>query len=230
MGSGCLRPMGRLLLRPCTSRPYCAPGRDAGNGRQARPATDDGKRLATGRSRLQRQQFWALWARADPAWAGSGATRLRLSTALASLAEAGTITLPAQGGRLWDTGLPPLPTRVGVPANRRPGVPLLDPAEEPWTPTMSLWAPAWIRASRPPQRLRNAAVQVNRWLLATTGTNPPRVAREERSLHIFNDEKHLAALTGTALFSGARLTLDALACDAPLGALRIATLGPKARC
>jgi hypothetical protein len=92
---------------------------------------------------------------------------------------------------------------------------------------MSLWAPAWIRASRPPQRLRNAAVQVNRWLLATTGTNPPRVAREERSLHIFNDEKHLAALTGTALFSGARLTLDALACDAPLGALRIATLRPE---
>jgi hypothetical protein len=183
--------------------------------------------MATGRSRLQRQQFWALWARADPAWAGSGATRLRLSTALASLAEAGTITLPAQGGRLWDTGLPSLPTRVGVPANRRPGVPLLDPAEEPWTPAMSLWAPAWIRASRPPQRLRNAAVQVNRWLLATTGTSPPRVAREERSLHIFNDEKQLAALTGTALFTGARLTLDALTCDAPLGALRIATLRPE---
>lgn len=182
--------------------------------------------LATGRSRLERRQFWALWARADPAWAGSGATRLRLSTALASLAEAGTITLPAPGGRLWDTGLPSLPTRVAIPLNRRPGVHLLDPAEEPWTPAMSLWAPAWIRASRPPQRLRVAAVQVNRWLLATTGTNPPRVAREERSLHIFNDEKQLAALTGSALFSDGRLTLDALACDAPLGALRIATLRP----
>jgi hypothetical protein len=183
--------------------------------------------LATGWSRLERQQFWALWARADPAWAGSEATRLRLSTALASLADAGSITLPAPGGRLWDTGLPSLPTRVGVPVNRRPGNRLPDPAEEPWTPAMSLWAPAWIRASRPPQRLRSAAVQVNRWLLATTGTNPPRVAREERSLHIFNDEKQLAALTGTALFNDGRLTLDALSCDAPLGALRIATLRPE---
>ncbi len=183
--------------------------------------------LTAGRSRLERQQFWALWERADPAWAGSWATRLRLSAALTSLAEAGTITLPASGGRLWDTGLPPLPARIGVPANRRRASTLLDPADEPWTPAMSRWAPAWIRESRPPQRLRIAAVQVNRWLLATTGTRRPRVAREERSLHIFTDEKQLAALAGTALFSDRRLTLDALSCDAPLGALRIAVLRPE---
>jgi hypothetical protein len=183
--------------------------------------------LTAGRSRLERAQFWALWERADPGWAGSWATRLRLSAALTSLAEAGTISLPAPDGRLWDTGLPPLPARVGVPANRQAPTTLLDPADEPWTPAMSRWAPSWIRESRPPQRLRIAAVQVNRWLLATTGTCPPRVAREERSLHIFNDEKHLAALAGTALFSNARLTLDALSCDAPLGALRIAALRPE---
>jgi hypothetical protein len=183
--------------------------------------------LTTGRSRLERPQFWALWERADPGWAGSWATRLRLSAAVTSLAEAGTITLPAPGGRLWDTGLPPLPARVGVPTNRQAATTLLDPADEPWTPAMSRWAPAWIRGNRPPQRLRIAAVQVNRWLLATTGTCPPRVAREERSLHIFNNEKHLAALADTALFSNGRLTLNALSCDAPLGALRIAALRPE---
>jgi hypothetical protein len=46
-------------------------------------------------------------------------------------------------------------------------------------------------------------------------------------LHIFNDEKQLAALTGTALFSDGRLTLEVLSCDAPLGALRIAALRPE---
>jgi hypothetical protein len=92
---------------------------------------------------------------------------------------------------------------------------------------MSCWAPAWIKANRPPQRLRIAAAQVNKWLLATTGTHPPRVAREERSLHIFGDEKQLAALSGTVLFGDSRLTLAALSCDAPLGALRIAVLRPQ---
>jgi hypothetical protein len=180
--------------------------------------------LTAGRSRLERAQFWSLWEQADSAWAGSWATRLRLSAALSSLSEAGTITLPAPGGTLWDTGLPPLPARIGVPANRRAAIPIVDPADEPWNPAMSRWVPAWIRGSRPPQRLRTAAVRVNRWLLATTGTCPPRVAREERSLHIFNDEKQLAALADSVLFSDGRLTLDALSCDAPLGALRIAAL------
>jgi hypothetical protein len=184
--------------------------------------------LATRRCRVEQRQLWDLWNHADSAWAGSWAARPRLSAALTALADAGVIDLPATGGQLWDSAVPPLPARIGVPANRRPPSPLLDPADEPWTPTLS-WVPAWIKASRPPQRLRSATAQVNRWLLATTGTNPPRVAREERSLHIFNNEKQLAALSASALFSDSRLTLDTVSCDPPLGALRIAVLRPRGR-
>lgn len=184
--------------------------------------------LATHRRRVEQRRLWDLWNHADSAWAGSWAARPRLSAALTALADAGVVDLPAPGGQLWDVGVPALPTRIGIPANRRPASPLLDPADEPWTPTLR-WVPAWIKANRPPQRLRSAAAQVNRWLLATTGTNPPRVAREERSLHIFNNEKRLAALSATALFSDGRLTLDTVSCDPPLGALRIAVLRPRGR-
>jgi hypothetical protein len=184
--------------------------------------------LATHRGRIEQRRLWDLWNRADSAWAGSWAARPRLSAALTALADAGVVDLPAPGGQLWDSAAPSLPTRIGIPANRRPASPLLDPADEPWTPALS-WVAAWIKANRPPQRLRSAAVQVNRWLLATMGTNPPRVAREERSLHIFNNEKRLAALSTSALFNEGRLTLDTVFCDPPLGALRIAVLRPRGR-
>jgi Wadjet anti plasmid transformation system JetA-like protein len=179
--------------------------------------------LSYGKTRIDRAGLWSMWNRADPAWAGQWASRARLADALTTLAAAGTIELPATGGRSWDTALPPLPGWVAVPANRNPGALLLDPATEPWAPSMD-WATEWIRVARPPQAARLAAVQINRWLLSTVGRTPPRVAREERSLHIFGDEKKLAILAAGAMFGPGNLTLDDLACDAPLGSLRIARL------
>ncbi|MFG2050414.1 hypothetical protein ACGFIW_23640 [Micromonospora sp. NPDC048935] len=84
----------------------------------------------------------------------------------------------------------------------------------------------WIRTARPPQRLRLDAVRINRWLLGTTGHPQPVIAREERSLHIFNDEKRLAHLTGGALFAPGRLRLEHLACQPPAGNIGAARLGP----
>lgn len=179
--------------------------------------------IASGQARVNRQSLWAMWNRADPGWAGSWGARPRLSDALARLADAGVVELPAQGGRLWDRAVPPLPLRLAVPVNWRQRAVSLDPAAEPWAPALD-WVPGWIRTARPPDRLRRSAVQINRWMLATTGRPPPRVAREERSLHVFDNEKLLAALTAGPLFGDHRLNLDQLACDTPLGSLRVARL------
>ncbi|HEY8986397.1 MAG TPA: hypothetical protein VIU15_43345 [Streptomyces sp.] len=179
--------------------------------------------LNTGRARLNAHDLHRLWAQADPAWPDPVTARLRLAHALHSLADAGLITLPAPAGRLWDTGTPPLPARIAVPAHYTPSRQVLDAADEPWGSAMQ-WAPGWIRTARPPAHLRQDAVRINRWFLATTGQPRPVIAREERSLQIFNDEKRLAALATGPLFATGRLTLEHLACQAPTGALRIALL------
>ncbi|MFF8531665.1 hypothetical protein ACN6K9_002540 [Streptomyces sp. SAS_267] len=179
--------------------------------------------LTTSRARLTAAELHRLWAQADPAWPDPVTARLRLAHALHHLADAGLITLPAPAGRLWDAGTPRLPARIAVPANYTPARQLLDAADEPWGSAMQ-WTPGWIRTSRPPTHLRLDAVRINRWLLATTGQPRPVIAREERSLQIFNDEKRLTALATGPLFIPGRLTLECLACRAPTGALRIAVL------
>lgn len=165
----------------------------------------------------------AAWDAADPGWAGTPAGRLRLADALERLEATGVIALPSRQGTRWDTALPRLPTRISVPANRRLPAQALDPASEPWVPALA-WAGAWIRTSRPPQRLRLALVHVNRWLASTMGRTPPTVCREERSLELFDDEKLLSSLAGTTLFDAGRPTLDLLACEAPVGGIRVARL------
>jgi hypothetical protein len=179
--------------------------------------------IAAGTVRTELSVIWSAWNSADPAWAGTATTRTRLAHALNTLAERGTIELPAQTSALWDTGLPPLPARLSVTANRRPRTSGDNEALGPWAPAMA-WAPAWIRTAKPTLPLRRAAAEINSWLMANLGTPVPRVAREERSLHVFDDEKRLAALTTTSLFAPERLGLDTLHCDAPLGSLRIARI------
>ncbi|MFB6676446.1 hypothetical protein ACFCWG_29290 [Streptomyces sp. NPDC056390] len=179
--------------------------------------------LATRRPRLTAAAVHRLWAQADPGWPDPLNARMRLAHALRHLADAGLITLPAPGGRLWDNGTPCLPARIAVPANHEPPAQLPHAADEPWGPAMQ-WAPAWIRAAHPPAHLRLDAARLNRWFLATTGQSRPPVAREERSLQIYNDEKRLTALATGPLFAPERLTLEDLACQAPTGALRIAIL------
>jgi hypothetical protein len=123
----------------------------------------------------------------------------------------------------WDNTLPRLPTRIAIPANRRVPSRPIDAASEPWVPALA-WAGAWIRRSRPPERLRKPLVVINRWLASTIGRSLPIICREERSLEIFEDEKLLASLTGTVLFGEGRLSLAMLACEAPVGGVRIAKL------
>lgn len=193
------------------------------------PAADDvvetfaGVLADTARPLLDLPDLLASWDTADPGWAGTSSGRLRLADALARLEAAGVVVLPSRCGTRWDTALPPLPLRIGVPGNRRLQARALDPAGEPWVPALA-WAGAWIRGARPPQRLRLALVAVNRWFAATLGRAPPIVSREERSLLVFDDEKALSSLEGTALFDAGRLTLELLRCEAPVGGIRIARI------
>jgi hypothetical protein len=193
------------------------------------PVADDvvetfaGVLVDTGRPILDLPDLLASWDNADPGWAGSNAGRLRLADALARLEAAGVVELPSRRGARWDTVLPPLPLRIGIPGNRRLLARGLDPAGEPWVPALA-WAGSWIRGARPPQRLRVALVAVNQWLAATLGRTPHFVSREERSLIVFDDEKVLSSLEQTALFDAGRLSLELLRCEAPLGGIRIARL------
>lgn len=177
--------------------------------------------VATGRTVLDLPDLLATWDVADPGWAGTNAGRLRLADALDRLEANGVVELPSRRGTRWDPALPRLPIRIAVPANRRSPTRALDPASEPWVPTLA-WAGTWIRTARPPQRLRLALVAVNRWLASSMGRPPPVVCREERSLEIFDNEKMLGSLCGTALLDAGRLTLDLLACEAPVGGIRVA--------
>ncbi|XXX76105.1 hypothetical protein WMF30_51500 [Sorangium sp. So ce134] len=174
-----------------------------------------------GRPFVDLPDLLAAWDAADPGWAGTSAGRLRLSDALDRLEASGAVELPSRRGARWDPALPRLPRRIALPANRRTPPRALDPASEPWVPALA-WAGAWIRASRPPQRLRLALVAINRWLASMMGRRAPTVCREERSLEIFDDEKMLGSLAGTALFGAGRVTLDLLACEVPVGGIRVA--------
>jgi hypothetical protein len=179
--------------------------------------------LGIGRPHLDLADVLRAWDVADPGWAGTHVGRLRLADALERLEDADLIELPSRRGTRWDTSLPRLPLRLVVPVNRRPAVRALDAAAEPWVPALA-WAGGWIRSARPPQRLRLALVAVNRWLATTIGRAPLAVCREERSLEVFDDEKMLGSLAATALFDAGRLTLDLLACEPPVGGIRVARL------
>jgi hypothetical protein len=178
---------------------------------------------ASGGVRMNHEQIWALWQDSDPAWASTWAARPRLSYALDQLARTGVIELPSRNGTQWDNALPPLPDRITVPGNRKASRRLLDSIDEPWCPALNQ-VPGWIRQARPPQQIRLDAAAINQWLLAGIGQSLAEVAREERSLHIFGNEKRLAVLEQGPLFENGRITLEKLACQAPLGAVRIARL------
>ncbi len=179
--------------------------------------------LDTGRAHVDLSGVLAAWDAADPGWAGSAGGRLRLVDALDRLDAIGTIELPSRRGTQWDAALPRLPTRIAIPANRRAPARPIDAASEAWVPALA-WAGAWIRRSRPPERLRKPLVVINRWLASTMERSLPIICREERSLEIFEDEKMLGSLTGTVLFDEERLSLAMLACEAPVGGVRIARL------
>lgn len=179
--------------------------------------------IDSGMSHLDLNRLLVLWDNVDVGWAGTTGARLRLADGLDRLADAGLINFPSRNGSRWDPALPRLPLRVAIPVNRRQATRALDPASEPWLPELA-WAASWIRTARPPQRLRLILVAVNRWLASTLGAARAIVCREERSLQIFEDEKVLASLSGTALFEPGRLCLDLLACEAPAGGIRVARL------
>jgi hypothetical protein len=149
----------------------------------------------------------------------SAATSRRdLADVLAAGADAGLWQLPAANGRSWDrTAVPALPTFVTLPGGAEPAPARPSPSRqllaEVLLPELR-WAydlTGRITASQLDD-LRN----VDRWLRAGGGTSRPVVPREERSLEVFGDEKHIGNRLGqlTSVWRPGRLDETLLRCHA----------------
>ena len=178
----------------------------------------------TGRVRITLTTLLTLQALIEAHAATRPGARLRLSDALDALADQGAVETP-RSRQLWDqTGVPALPQWVVVIADIPSKTPPIDMGATTWVPAISRWVGAWLRACRPPTTLRTALNQINNWLLDHLGEQLPTVAREERSLDIFNDEKTLARLESSSIFAASRLRPQDLAYERPVSPPRAARL------
>lgn len=169
------------------------------------PAARLGEALtAAGRVRVPLATVQQCWVAAAPELVGSPQQLGDLARALAALADAGAIVLPAKAS--WDRATrPPLPRFVTVAANRQP--PTATPWRTyPWCAQLG-WASSLTKLTATQY---HQLVALNTWLARRTADDviPMRV----RSAEIFDDEKALDGLVKTGLFTTGRLTLELLGC------------------
>jgi hypothetical protein len=156
----------------------------------------------------------------------SGA-RARLRTALDTLAEEGKLEAP-QSKALWDhTAQPPLPAWATVITDLAAAARPIDLDTVIWAPAISRWLREWTRTCRPGPGIRTTLQQINTWLLKHLGEQQPVIAREERSLDIFTDEKKLARIETSSIFATGRLNPRELAYERPVPPLRAARLADR---
>ncbi|GGJ90520.1 hypothetical protein GCM10010123_20440 [Pilimelia anulata] len=181
----------------------------------------------TGRCRASLTTLLALQAHVEGHAATRPGARERLSTALATLREQGVIEQP-RAAHLWDSiAQPALPSWITIVADVNVKASPIDMGTVAWVPAISRWVGQWVRQCRPSATLRAAVQEINNWLLAHLGEQLPPVAREERSLTIFKDEKALARVESTSLFTDGRLQPDDLAYERPVSPLRAARLADR---
>lgn len=144
------------------------------------------------------------WARAAPELVGSLDGRAELADALAALAAAGRLVLPAAGS--WERSpRPALPRFVTVPTARRTR------REPRWR--SRAWHPhlGWVASL---QTLSDAGfdalVAVDSWLRRGSPDDDRLLPMRVRSAEIFGVEKLLDSLSTSALFDGDRLSLKML--------------------
>lgn len=159
----------------------------------------------TGRTRASLTTLLTMQATIEAHAATRPGARQRLSSAVDELVSQGALE-PPRSQRLWDqTALPPLPRWVVIVADAPGKLPPIDMGTTTWVPTISRWVGTWLRRCKPPTPLRAALQQINIWLLEHLGEQPAIIAREERSLSIFNDEKTLARIEPSSIFGPGRL-------------------------
>jgi hypothetical protein len=156
-----------------------------------------------GQKRLTQREIRQAFTEACPALAAEPDARARLQALLLALAARGTIRLPDT--KRWDDSqTPPLPSSLEL---------LRDPAAGP-TEAAAGWHPALAFAAIERQpAVRDALLQLNRWLQSAPSMTPP-VPLRERSLHVFGDPQVLDAFQSPdgsfgGLFGG-RLPLAAI--------------------
>ncbi|WP_138733591.1 Wadjet anti-phage system protein JetD domain-containing protein [Modestobacter excelsi] len=144
---------------------------------------------------------WALFAAADPASTASPTRRETLAATLTALAAAGVLTPSKTVDR---TAMPPLPTRVTLPAAAPTESAAALARAVPWRPEL-----AWAMSARLTVGQVSALQTINAWL-RDRGRDDDVVPLRERSLELFGREKQLDRTLTTALFSPGRLTLGLL--------------------
>lgn len=165
-----------------------------------------GQRLANGlatwpRRRVQLSELWELLDQTDPSTRMDIRRRQILSDLIAELAEVGVLELPT--ARSFDRSELPLLPRFVTLCREPVAVESIRPVV--WHPALS-WVP---QASLTRPQIVTMST-VNDWL--HENRDQLIVPSRERSLEIFNNEKALDRLVGTALFGPGRLTLELLRC------------------
>ena len=171
-----------------------------------------------GKRRITLSEMRDAFLHAHPETQNAPDLRQLLLAAMRRLETAGILSLPAQ--RTWDRSTAPsLPRSASLNT-----VPATPPGEMPYA-----WLPelAFASSERHPVR-REHLKAINTFLLSRRGTTLSRVPTNERSLHIFGDEKQLDTLRkgDTTLFNG-RLSLDDLGCYAVTPPLAFEAIGER---
>jgi hypothetical protein len=158
-----------------------------------------------GNRRLTAADVTSAFARTFPATAGSTRGRSILAVLLVELDTAGVLRLPKSPTQ-WDRGSPLLPQWVRIP-------PTIE-AQPRTKPTGIAWRPelAWAATARLTTTQTEDLRKINRWLRDndTDAADIEMIPMRERSVEIFDDEKHLDRLHTSALFAPNRLSLAML--------------------
>jgi hypothetical protein len=169
----------------------------------ASPLTPRAARLAAeleawDRRTITLPELWSLFARADPASATRPTRRTDLAATISALADAGVVTTSKQLDR---TAVPPLPTRLTLPAAAVTVSAATLAKAVPWRPEL-----AWATTARLTVGQIGVLQTINSWL-RDRGRDTDVLPLRERSLELFGYEKRLDTLIGTSLFGPNRLTL-----------------------
>ncbi len=165
----------------------------------------------------------------EQAWASRPGSARRLLDALTILVDRGAIETPSTRALWNDSVEPALPHWVYVVPDPVASGGLTEAASGrvAWAPGIADGISEWLSTTHPAPPMRMALEQINDWLLKNFFGTPDIVAREERSLTIFNDEKRLANLERTSLFGKRYLTPALLAYERPVAPLRAARLASE---
>lgn len=162
--------------------------------------------LASPSTRVRTRYLWSTLAHVFPHRASGPAERRLLLDTLRLLDTRGSIKLPSPAGARWDRSLdPPVPTSVDI--LREPATLTTFPWRTfPWHPQLQ-----WVAQCRMLSAAQVEFLQrVHEGLVHDAFREPAPL--KYRSLQLTGDEKKLALLANSSLFTAERLSLERLGC------------------